>query len=272
MKKNNISVVLFVIPLILALSCTKSQNDPLEKDKPEDKTMHFDKTNRPLLLEYTSTGCPGCGSWGKPTFYQLAQEYSTQINALAIHIKYGDPMITAQSNLIAANRYGQNYTPQIWVNDTNIVVLQGNINSAASVARAKEVIGINKKNDVPALGGILTKITATQWQIQFGVQAQIEPLDQSYHLACYLLESKIVHQQAGSASNPAEHNYVLRKSIGEVFGFSITELQALSMNNYATQGEFILDENINPENCHLLLVLWQKQGNRFVATNSLRVD
>jgi thiol-disulfide isomerase/thioredoxin len=272
MKSSNSSFALLIFSFMLLFSCAKSQNEPLQKDEPVDKTIQYDKTNRPLLLEFTSTGCPGCGSWGKPTFYQLAQEYGDEINALAIHIKYGDPMITAQSNLIAGNRYGQNYTPQIWVNDTNIVVIQGGINSAASIARAKEVIAINKKNTVPALGGILTKTSANNWHIQFGVQAQNEPIDESYHLACYLLESQIVHQQSGYANNPAQHNYVLRKSIGEVFGYSTAELQAQNTNTYALAAEFVLDENIKPENSHVLLVLWQKQGNRFVATNSLRID
>ncbi|MEN8697308.1 MAG: thioredoxin family protein, partial [Bacteroidia bacterium] len=72
--------------------------------------VELTEVNKPVLYKYTSTGCPGCGSWGAPTFEGIADELKNDIVPLAVHIKYGDPMITDISNEIADNRVGQRFT------------------------------------------------------------------------------------------------------------------------------------------------------------------
>ena len=92
------------------------------------------ETKKPVFFDYTSTGCPGCVSWGAPTFEQIAKEQGESIVPIAVHIKYRDPMITDVSNAIAENRTGQRYTPQLWVNNTNGMVLNGgSINTTGSI-------------------------------------------------------------------------------------------------------------------------------------------
>ena len=107
------------IPTTPATSKDTTQVDTSQLEAPD---VVLQSRNKPVFFDYTSTGCPGCGSWGAPTFENLSEEYQDKIVPIAVHIKYGDPMITSISTDIAANRDGQRYTPQLWVNSKNAMV------------------------------------------------------------------------------------------------------------------------------------------------------
>ena len=130
MKKTRLTFLTALIAgaALFTNSCTKTEtapaqqnaagtNDPQQNgddntNDPGDKiALTFVKKTRPVFLEVTSTGCPGCGSWGKPTFKKVVNDFGSDITPLAVHIKYGDPFITTESQAIADNRHGSRYTP-----------------------------------------------------------------------------------------------------------------------------------------------------------------
>lgn len=135
---------------------SKENNSNLETEVvPELGKISYDFTHKSMLLEFTSTGCPGCGSWGKPTFYSLVNEFKNDMVPIAAHIKYGDPMISGVAEFLAGNRTGSRYTPQIWVNNQTIMVLTNNrIDGAASVQNAKDLINNDTRNMEFGLGSV----------------------------------------------------------------------------------------------------------------------
>lgn len=255
-----------LIALLIITSCKKSENEDekikkvdITEEKLEAKELNLKNIIKPIIFEYTSTGCPGCGSWGKPTFKGLVEQNKNDVEALAVHINYGDIMITKYSNEIGANRHGQSYTPQIWVNDSNGVVLNGNsINGMSSVERINKLIQLYKQNP----SDILTDITFDKGEKKVAVRYGLKSVSntKNLYISCYLIENDVIAGQSSYANNPAKHGFVIREAINGTFG----QNPNLDTNNQFTaeyKSEFELKE---PNGIYkLTVVIWEKLGGRF---------
>jgi hypothetical protein len=254
--------------ILLAFSCTKSdqkeviqdpKKDNIEEEKLFAPDLNIQNPLKPIVFEYTSTGCPGCGSWGKPTFKQIVEENKNNVEALAIHIKYGDPMITTHSTAIAANRYGQIYTPQIWVNDSNGVVLSGgSINGDASLERLNSLIAFQTQNPSDILADITFDKGENKVAVRYGIKSGLN--SQNIFVACYLVENDVVATQSAYANNPAKHPFVIRSAIGETFGVN-TLLYGDNKIIYEVKSEFELKTTNGKYG--VTLVVWEKINNRY---------
>jgi len=271
MKGKSLLMVLTLFTSMV-ISCTKNtieepqvnvtQPDPVES--PDAMSLTFTKKTAPVLLEFTSTGCSGCGSWGKPTFKKLVNSYEGKVTPLAVHIKYGDPMITEESTAIGANRHGSFYTPQIWVMDENAVLLNGGSISAASEQNARELIDASLTTDQPALAATIKKEN-NKMEVMYGVKFIDMDPEGEYSLACYLTEDGIKHQQSSSAMNPATHDHVLRASAGGAFGIAFTGAD-LRDNEKAWSQNFDISA-YESGNVYVTVILWKKSGSRYMPVN-----
>jgi len=252
---------------------TKKQIEPektIEKieEKPDLGSLSYDFSYKALLIEFTSTGCPGCGSWGKPTFYGLANKYPEDVIPLAAHIKYGDPMITVTSELFAENRTGSRYTPQIWVNNENAVVItSGNsIDGSASIEKANNLItNAQKTTEVGFGGAVLFK--NNQVYTKFGIQLKKDFEAGEYYINSYLVEDGIKAEQLSYANNPATHNYVLRHAAMEGWGNKITKIMGVE---FTQEWEHTFTQDAK-EGQYTVNVLWKKNGSIYVPVNARRV-
>jgi len=264
--------VFFSMTLLVMLSCNKNETlselKPTENDSFQDTVLEYEKLAKPILFEYTSTGCPGCGSWGKPTFYSLINENKDNIVPLAIHIKYGDPMITSISEAIAANSYGNLYTPQIWLNDSNGVVLSGGyISGRTSIdyINAMKENALSSSNAV--IDGKVVKKGNSSIYIKTGIKQSETFLNGEYFLSCYLLNDSLIHDQSNSAVNPAIHNYVIRKAVDDyAWGKQIQFIDGKFEFKY----EF---KNYEANKMvYFVSILWKKENNRYVPKGAFRFE
>lgn len=267
--------VFFSMTLFLMLSCNKNETltegKPTEKDNSnsfQDTVLEYDKLAKPILFEYTSTGCPGCGSWGKPTFNSIINQNKDKIVPLAIHIKYGDPMITSISEAIAANRYGSLYTPQIWLNDSNGVVLTGGyISSQTSINNINAMKENALLSSNAIIGGSVIKKSNHSVYIKTGIKESEAFLNGEYFLSCYLLNDSLVHHQSSSPYNPTIHNYVIRKAVDDIaWGKQIKFLDG----KFEFQYEF-KNYEANKIN-YFVSILWKKENNRYVPKGAFRFE
>lgn len=230
----------------------------------QNAKLTYTKKTAPLFFEFTSTGCPGCGSWGKPTFKSLISTHGTDITPLAVHIKYGDPMITTESNEIAANRYGQFYTPQLWVGDNNGMVVTSGINGSASIAKMNDLIATDKAKTQPSLAAVVTK-EGNMLKVTYGVKFIDIMASGEYSVSAYLTEDGIEASQASSASNPTIHNNVIRTSAAGTWGQSFVEADLTDMEKSWSHSFDI--SAYNKDNVYVTVVLWKKDGTRYQAVN-----
>lgn len=272
MKHN----IFFIAALFLLASSCKKTADNSVTTQPNSNSNNtgnsnlselvYTKKTSPVFFDFTSTGCPGCGSWGKPTFYSVIKS-QPEITPLAVHIKYGDPMITDESNAIAANRYGDIFTPQLWIGDSNAVLLNGGfISGQQSIDRINKLISEAKTQTQPSIAALIQK-NGNSWKVKFGASfTDINP-DGEYSLACYLTEDGIEANQTSSASNPTIHNHVIRASAGGAFGKSFDKTTLNAKSEISFEHSFELSEKYKAENTYLTVVLWKKAGARYISLN-----
>lgn len=259
--KNSLISFLFLCVIFFL----KAENDSLNINK-DIENLHFEKKTRPVLFEYTSTGCPGCGSWGKPTFYNLIKAHEGQITPLAIHIKYNDAMITPYSTDLGNNRHGMYFTPQIWVNDSNaVVILEGRIHPSSS-HKATQMIKTAIQQNQPAVAAN-AQHKNNKIIVNFGVNFFDLPTDGEYSLACYLNENDIENFQVGYANNPAKHHHVIRDAAIGTYGFPFTKKQ-LENKIFTVAHEFETTSLSQLKNAYVTVVLWKKINDRYLVLNS----
>jgi len=267
---------IFFIAFFASLSFYSCNNQETDTPilEPQDTTknevvfpdLEFSEGIKPILFEYTSTGCPGCGSWGKSTFNALIAQHQKNIIPMAVHIKYGDPMITDYSNEIAANRHGNFYTPQLWVNDTNGVVISGGyIQGGESVNRLNNLIAQYQASMPNIKADIQWVKEGKSLEVKYGLKASQEW--ENVSVSCYLLENNIENNQSGYANNPATHNFVIRAAVGEeTFG----EKVAWKMKEDYTF-EKTANISLEKENgaYQVVIVLWRTEGQRKVPVGGM---
>ncbi|MDC1395483.1 Omp28-related outer membrane protein [Bacteroidia bacterium] len=255
---------------VILLSCEekKVEESPLIPDAIEAPSIELEVKNKPVLFNYMSTGCPGCGSWGAPTFEAITNREKDAVVPIGVHIKYGDPMITDVSNAIASNRIGQFFTPQIWVNNTNGVILTGgSISGTASVNKMNDDIDAFINIAPEILVGTSSIVNDDKIYIRYKTKAQ-QDLTGDYYVGVYLLENKIYAKQNSGSQDPFEHNYVIRTSNKGGFG---TMLSAEHLETEAVMDEQI-DANILPEwkkeNLYAAVIVWRKEEDNYLVVNA----
>lgn len=246
--------------LLLALAACKEESPKPEAEtkKKVELTLEYKAPLQPILFEYTSTGCFGCGSWAKPAFSDLVSEFGSSITPLAVHIKYDDPMITKTSEEIAANRHGQPNTPELWVNDEyGVQFVNGSISVQESINKLRTLITNSQAGLLCMIDGKRNQDTYAKTRVKVGVHAKALDQTKEYYLACYLLKNGIVHHQTGYRSNPAIHNHVILQSASDTWGKRV-------LFNHATfEYEHTFDSDFS-EDHHIVSILWMKENNRYV--------
>lgn len=255
--------------------CTENteQPQPINNIKQRDSTLIAPEVilasvNKPVFFDYTSTGCPGCGSWGKPTFEMIKSTQNENIVPVSVHIKYGDPMITDVSNAIARNRTGQFFTPQLWINNTNGVVLSGGrINSSSSITRIEDEIESIRRAEVQMQVGVTSIASEDEIVIRYKTKP-LSDLEGEYYLGVYVMENGILERQSSSPVNPTEHNNVIRASNQGGFGTLIpTEHTKLNAENEGTFS-FNIEDNWNMNELYATIIVWKKNGDNYLIVNA----
>lgn len=272
MKNNILIMSLLALGLV---SCTEKQTETTPTGTKDETSMKMEapqvvlsKETKPVLFDYTSTGCPGCGSWGAPTFERIAAELKDNIVPVAVHIKYGDPMITDISEAIAANRTGQRFTPQLFVNGNNGVVLNGGrIDGTQSLTKIQNDLKSVADSETEIAVGVSSVINENVITLRYATQAYTE-LAGEYSLAVYVMEDELLYRQSNGATDPFEHNYVIRAANNGAFGTAISDesLRANATNEGTMDIE--LSEDWNTENLHATVIIWKKEGNNYVVVNA----
>lgn len=262
-----------ILAFLLA-SCTEKKSTTPEETIVEQKTeqtapeITLTDEVKPVFFDYTSTGCPGCGSWGAPTFESISDERGSDIVPIAVHIKYGDPMITEVSNAIASNRTGQYFTPQLWVNNTNSTLISGGrINGTGSVSKIKSEIDNFKSSEKKVNVGVSSIVNESEFVVRYKTQA-IQDLDGEYYVGIYLMENGITAKQSSSPTDPTIHNHVIRACQNGAFG-SIIPTEGLSKGGEIEDHyTFKIDSSWNSENLYATIIVWNKEGNNYFVVNA----
>ncbi len=264
------TIFTFIIGLFL-ISCTSTEVDEPQKNTEETKSapaIVLENISKPVIFDYTSTGCPGCGSWGAPVFDMFSAEFKSDIVPIAVHIKYGDPMITPESEAIGNNRTGSRYTPQIWVDSKNAMVLSGtSINGSGTITNIRKQLNDKIATEPSVALGVSQLIDNDKLLVRFKSQT-LKKLEGEYYHSVLILENDLIHQQNDAAYNPFIHHHVIRTSSNGAFGRQY-EMSLLSEGQtFEEELSFDIDPSWNKDNLYVVGLVWKKIGQNYTLVNS----
>ena len=252
---------LFVVLLpSLLLSCEKDKTGDVVHEE-EKVDLVYSEKQRAIVQDFTSTGCPGCGSWGGPTFKEFIQNNPEAV-PIAVHIKYGDPMITEESNALGENRTGRKWTPQIAIGHTQSVLLttSNNINSAGSKKKMQEEYDALVSQEQKVKVAASYKTEGNKMKIYYGADV-LEEDNSEYFISAYLMENNLAAYQNGGDSLKV-HNHFIRASTDGAFGVPLSGKMELKK-------ELELEASWNWSEVYALAIVWKKNGDKYDYVNAI---
>lgn len=270
MKK--IFAVLAIAAIGLA-SCNKDDNND-NGGGGSTGGLTVEKKNRAILLDFSETWCPPCGSYGGPSFDSCLTQEGSVITAMKV---YGSSTPSSMNAAISngfAGAYNVSGVPDFYVNNTelasgggvyssigsnyNWVMTKANAFAAdsvvAGVALSKSIVGDS------------IKITS---KVKF-FKEQVAGLD--YRLALYVVEDEIIaNQSTNSGANPSyEHRNLLRIANAAAYtGVSINTSAAITMDQtFDNTTTLALNTAWNKNKLKVIAVIWKMGSNPAKVVNS----
>jgi hypothetical protein len=263
-----------IIPLAVAvmfMSCKKDESKEVDVIEEEVVELSYDSIQNAIIQDFTSTGCPGCGSWGVPTFEQFIKNNPTVV-PVSVHIKYNDPMITQESNDLGNNRVGRKWTPQLAIGNEQCVLLtnSNSIDGQGSVAKMNaEFASLTSMAPVVAADAKY-KIEEGKVTVNYGSKS-LENLTGEYFISTLLMEDSIVYKQSNASQNFV-HNYVIRESVDNVFGTAIPAAKLNKGEIHELEATFEVDNSWRESKLYVIVLVWKKNGGIYEFINASTGD
>ncbi|MCB0557017.1 MAG: T9SS type A sorting domain-containing protein [Phaeodactylibacter sp.] len=231
------------------------------------------QTNKPLVVKYTASWCPYCGTWGWTLFENLIADNSGDALLVAAHYSgnYQNPTALAwygNDNVISQ--------PVFFVNNENQGALSGNIATVRDAVRQK-VQQINGQAPV-VQAGLKAQVDDT-YTVEIETKARFfQDTNGEYYLGVYLVEKSYVGYQASLGDN-AQHKELLRLSatpgsFGELIangnitaGTEVEQSFTLTGAQMQLAGILDLDDLYNGD-IEIATVIWKKDGAKYGAVNT----
>lgn len=194
---------------LVLFACNEKETETPPQDK-EEQPLSVDRVYRPLAHHFSSTGCGPCGRFGIPVLSQIADEMGDSILPLITHFKYNDPFITSSSQAIEQALLFQWYSPQIWVNNSNITfdILYDGIPGA--VEETKDLLRAEMSKEAKAFVGLIAKQNSNdRFDVEWVIENNLED-SATYFVEVYAMEDGIVASQAGADPFVSTHFRVNR--------------------------------------------------------------
>ena len=248
-------ILILALP-ILFIQCDKGE----EISEAKEVELEYSTKQNAIIQDYTSTGCNGCGLWGAPTFNEFIVNHPAVV-PIAVHIKYGDPMITDESNDLGNNRIGRKWTPQIAVGHEQSVVLVSNgIDGAKSKVKMQAVYDSIVSQEQKVKVAAAYKADGNFFTMYYGGEVLKED-GSEYLITSYLMQNSLAAFQQGGDSLEV-HNHFIRTSTDGAFGKSFT-------GKMEFKKVIELDPSWDWSKVYSLAIIWKKNGSNYEFVNAI---
>lgn len=224
-----------------------------KKEVAEGEVTSVSSLYRTVMFEYTATWCGPCGTYGYPEMHDLYNDFvvgSPKSSLVIMHPSDDlvDDVPAGQEDL--KDFFGFGGTPDGAVGVTGGMYPDYNafktkINQAhTTYPVAKGGIGISHSLS----GSTMTVNTKTVF---------FEDVSGTYNLAIYVVEDKIMNDQAGQTGEVEHVNTLRAIADGKAFGTTVAVNPAKGTKVDGTYTITLPAETRNKDNCKVVAVLWK---------------
>ncbi len=214
-KKNNmkkISITLIALIAILFASCSKS--DSTATTPTDNGGLVVEKKNKALLLEFSETWCPPCGSYGVPAFDTCLSLEGNTISMMKVCASSTPSTFNAAVSSAVSIDLGVKGVPTFFVNSTELFA-GGGLYSGVADNRNFVVTTANNFAKMPVTAGVAMSKTISNGLMTVKAKVQFfttQTVVKDYRLSIFVLEDKLIADQATTTGTIPNllHRNVLR--------------------------------------------------------------
>lgn len=268
-------LALIAITAITIASCKKDEDDNSSSNGGGGNAgLVVEKKNRALLVDFSETWCPPCGSSGGPGFDSCMSLEGGDLTLMKV---YGSSTPSSLNSSISngmAGAYGVSGVPDFWVNGYELYPgggvysnVSANFNwvktKATAFAADSVIAGVAMSKTIV---GDSMKIVS---RVKF-FKEQAAGID--YRLALYVVEAGIIASQqtnSGTVSN-YEHNNLVRKCTASSYsGVQLNSTAPIAADQvFDSTYTVALNPAWDYDNLKVIGVIWKGGSNPFKVVNS----
>ena len=215
--------------------------------------------NKALLFKATSTECNVCGLRAWDEMKEAIDLYEKDAVIIAVHPLEESLLHSPTSTALMENAPQFFGTPSFFVNNQSLPFQW--------LGEARKMIEAFQERQVIAHPFIEYAVESNQLKIEVKTQ-YLKRIIRPHHIAAYVIEDKVKEFQ--NNRSPEElHSKIMRTHLGEeVFG-TLISLAPIEINQEFTHN-YTLDiaPEWNPENLEVVVIIWERVGDRYQIINS----
>ncbi|MFM9007668.1 MAG: Omp28-related outer membrane protein [Bacteroidota bacterium] len=249
---------------VAAIAFTSCSKDDDNGGGSGSVSLTVEQKNRAILIDFSETWCPPCGSSGGPGFDSSLSIEGSKITAMKV---YGSSSPSSMNSPISngiATAYSVSGVPDFWVNNSELNPGGGVYSSAAS-----NFNWVNNKANAfatePVVAGVALSKSFVGDSMKVNTRVkffQEQAANQDYNLAVYIVEDNIISNQSTNTGSVANyrHRNLLRVGNASVYtGVSINANAAIAVDQVFDK-TFTLPvaSTWNRNNLKVIGVIWKK--------------
>ena len=220
------------------------------------------EVQRPLVTKIAATWCPPCGGWGWTFFEDLVIDNEEKATMIVAH--HDGQLVTIAGDAFSSN-FNSPYQPYFYVYNDDVGASSSN--AAAKRTEVKDMVDVEAAKSPIANTGMILNLYDVQLQIITKTKF-FQAASGEYYLGIYAVENEVVNFQQGQGNN-AIHEKVLRGSlIDDTFGELISSGNIDAGSEFGKVYNIELDANWNTDHLEIVTIIWKKEGDTYVATNT----
>ena len=267
-------LALMAVAAIAFGSCKKDDDNSSSNGGGGNAGLTVEKKNRALLIDFSETWCPPCGSYGGPSFDSCMSLEGGDLTMMKVYASSSPSTMNSSISNGMMSAYGVSGVPDFWVNNTELASGGGVYASIGSNFNwVKNKATLFAADSVIAGVAMAKTIVGDSMKIVSRVKffkEQAAGID--YRLALYVVEEGIVATQqtnSGAVSN-YEHNNLLRKAIGTNYsGVQLNASAPIAADQlFDSTYTVALNSAWNYNKLKVIGVIWKGGSTPFKVVNS----
>lgn len=249
---------------VFAFSSCSKDDDNGNGGGSSSGSLTVEKKNRGILIDFSETWCPPCGSSGGPGFDSSLYLEGTSISAMKVYGSSNPSTMNSPLSDGLANAYNVSGVPDFWFNNTELNSGGGVYSSAGA-----NYNWVNTKANAFAVTDTIAGVALTKAVVGDSVKVTTrvkffkeQAANQQYTLAVYLVEDNIIsNQSTNSGANPNyRHRNLLRSGNASTYtGVALNGTAAITADQ-VFDNTFMLPKNSitgNNGNLKAIAVIWK---------------
>jgi hypothetical protein len=232
---------------------------------------------RAIVTYVGATWCGPCGAYGDPTKKHIENAFGSDV--IILNVQYIDAISSSNSfgpkfGNVFQNFVSSNGIPYIYFSAANYTMKHRGFSSSASVNNNTANTDVNACLSSTLEVGVAAKATASGNTITINTLSKFYMALGEHYIGVYLLEDRVMANQAGSSDGVSSHENVLRTAVNTSTTLGLESIGASFTANQKVSGSYTLtipSSVVNKANLQVAVVVYRSNTPNGIS-NAVLID